>query len=256
VPTGEGRAPGGPRPAATAATALSRADDIFGIHNAATSLADVGAAAGVARPTVFAAFGSKPALLRQVLDQALAGDDAPIPVKDRPWFRPVWEASTPDAVLDAYAQVCVLIGSRAARIFETVRRAADDAPEVAEVWATLQRNRRAGAQMVVEHLQSLGGLRPDLDTTRAGDILWIFNDPGHYDALVHHCGWSEGSLRTWLADRMCEALLRHQPSQTTDPARQTSSNETPGLYENGKGALLAPPLTADPEIPPDPVAGQ
>jgi len=34
VPTGEGRALGGPRPAATAATALSRADDIFGIHNA------------------------------------------------------------------------------------------------------------------------------------------------------------------------------------------------------------------------------
>jgi len=187
---------------------VAAATDLFVSRGyAATSLADVGAAAGVARPTVFAAFGSKPALLRQVLDQALAGDDVPVPVKDRPWFRPVWEATTPGAALDAYAQVCALIGGRAARIFETVRRAADDAPEVAEVWATLQRNRRAGAQMVVEHLQTLGPLRPDLDTTRATDILWIFNDPAHYDALVHHCGWSKGSLQTWLAGRMRDALL-------------------------------------------------
>src|SRR5262252_1922799 len=55
----------------------------------ATSLADVAAAAGVARPTVFAAFGSKPALLQQVLDEALAGDDEPVPVAQRPWFQPI-----------------------------------------------------------------------------------------------------------------------------------------------------------------------
>ena len=60
---------------------------------AATSLADIAVAAGVARPTVFAAFGSKPTLLRQVLDEALAGDDEPVPVADRPWFRPVWDAA-------------------------------------------------------------------------------------------------------------------------------------------------------------------
>jgi AcrR family transcriptional regulator len=54
----------------------------------ATSLADIAAAAGVARPTPSAVFGSKPALLKEVLDQALAGDDEPVPVAQRPWFRP------------------------------------------------------------------------------------------------------------------------------------------------------------------------
>lgn len=173
----------------------------------ATSLADIAAAAGVARPTVFAAFGSKAALLRQVLDQALAGDDAPVAVADRPWFRPVWDATTPSAVLDAYAEVCLIIARRAADLFETVRRAADDAPEAAELWNTLQANRRAGARMIVERLHTLGGLERELDPDTATDILWIFNDPAHYAALVSQRGWTEHTFRRWLAHTMHNALL-------------------------------------------------
>ena len=93
-----------------------------------TSLSQVAATAGVARPTVTAAFGSKPGLLREVIDEALAGDDEPVPVADRPWFRPVWEARTPHELFAAYAQVSTVIGARAARLFEVVRRAADASP--------------------------------------------------------------------------------------------------------------------------------
>jgi AcrR family transcriptional regulator len=187
---------------------LAAAHDLFITRGyVATSLAQIAGAAAVARPTVFAAFGSKPALLRQVLDQALAGDDAPVAVADRPWFRPVWDASTPPAVLDAYAEVCAEIGSRAARLFETVRRAADDAPEVAGLWDTLQSNRRAGAKMVIEHARTLGPLAPELDLAAATDILWIFNDLAHYDALVLQRGWPERVFASWLAKAMRGALL-------------------------------------------------
>src|SRR5258706_7249472 len=155
---------------------VAMASDLFVERGyASTSLADIATAAGVARPTVFAAFGSKAALLRQVLDQALARDDAPVAVADRPWFRPVWDATTPAAVLDAYAEVCLVIARRAAQLFETVRRAADDAPEAAELWNTLQANRRAGATMIIEQVQKLGGPAQALDTQPATDILWIFN---------------------------------------------------------------------------------
>lgn len=170
----------------------------------ATSLADVAAEAGVARPTVFAAFGSKGALLRQVLDEALAGDDEPVAVADRPWFRPVWDAESPAEVLDAYAGVCTLIGRRAARMFEVVRRAADDSPEVGDLWETLCANRIAGARMVVERVAALGAA---VDSERAVDSLWIFNDPAHYDALVHRRGWPEPVFVPWLAARMRDAVL-------------------------------------------------
>ncbi|MGE5287191.1 MAG: TetR family transcriptional regulator [Micromonosporaceae bacterium] len=174
----------------------------------ATSLADIAAAAGVARPTVFAAFGSNPAPLREVLDQALAGDDEPVPVADRPWFQPVWVAPTQQAVLDAYAQACTLIGGRATLVFEAVRRAADASSEVSELWETQQRNRRTGAAMVIGRLETLGPIRPELTTASATDLLWIFNDPAHYGALVHHCGWPDAAFTTWLASQMQHALLQ------------------------------------------------
>jgi AcrR family transcriptional regulator len=179
------------------------AQELFTAHGyAATSLAGIAAAAGVARPTAFAAFGSKPALLRQVLDQALAGDDEPIPVAQRPWFQPVWKASTPAA----------------ARIFEVVRRAADQAPEIAELWDTLQRNRRAGARMVAEHAASLGPLAAGLDTDHATDILWIFNDPAHYDTLVSRRGWPEPDYTSWLSSQIRHALLPGDRSADHDPS--------------------------------------
>ena len=173
---------------------------------AATSLADIAAAAAVARPTAFAAFGAKPALLRAVIDQALAGDDEPVPVAERPWFRPVWEAATPGAAVDAYAHVCKLINGRAARLMEVARRAADEGPEISELWETLQRNRRAGAAMVVRHLATLSPVPDDLETERATDIVWIFNDPVHYDALVHQRGWTEDDYAAWTADQMRHGL--------------------------------------------------
>lgn len=187
---------------------VAAAGDLFVAKGyAATSLAEVAIAAGVARPTVFAVFGSKAALLRQVLDEALAGDDAPVPVAQRPWFQPVWDASTPSAVLDTYADVCVLIAGRAARLFEAVRRAADDSPEAAQLWQTLQDNRRAGAKMVLEHALTLGPLAKGLSPERGIDILWVFNDPAHYAALVLDRGWTEDRFRRWLASMMRQALL-------------------------------------------------
>lgn len=172
---------------------------------AGTSLADVAQVAGVARPTVFAAFGSKAALLKQVLDESLAGDDEPVPVGDRPWFRPVWEAPDPGTVLDAYATVCSLISARAARIIEVVRRAADETDEATELWRTLQHTRRIGAGAVVERAASLGPLRHDIQ--RATDIMWIYNDTALYSALVLTRDWPEPDYTAWLAASMRAALL-------------------------------------------------
>lgn len=183
---------------------------------AAASLREVAEVAGVARPTVAAAFGSKPALLRQVLDEALAGDDEPVPVAQRPWFAPVWRATDPRGVLTAYAGVCTLIGARAARIFEVVHRAAGAAAEIAELWDTLLRNRRAGAEMVVLRAAETGPLRAGLTVDRAVDALWILNDPAHYATLVLERGWPEPDHRRWLAGQMCAAVLA-EPAVSARP---------------------------------------
>ena len=173
----------------------------------AASLREVADVAGVARPTVAAAFGSKPALLRQVVDEALAGDDDAVPVAQRPWFAPVWRAAEPAAVLEAYAGVCTLIGRRAARMFEVVHQAAADSPEIDELWGTLVDNRRLGAAMVVRHATATGSLRADLSEDQTVDALWLLNDPVHYGALVLARGWPDDDYRRWLAGQMRSALL-------------------------------------------------
>jgi AcrR family transcriptional regulator len=181
----------------------------------ATSLADIAAAAGVARPTPTAVFGSKPALLKEVLDQAMAGDDEPVPVAQRPWFRPALQATSPAGVLDAYTEVIILISRRAARIYEVVRRAAGDGGEVAELWETLQHNRRIGARMVIDRLAALGPLADGLSTERAADILSVFNDPALPYYLETRCGWPEATFASWLSSQLRHALL---PSTTTHRA--------------------------------------
>lgn len=192
----------------TRAAIVSAAAELFAERGyAGTSLAEVAETAGVARPTVVSAFGSKPALLKVVVDQALAGDDDPVPVAQRTWFQPVWNAASPEGVLDAYAGVCTLIGARAATVFEVVRRAADDAPEAADLWHTLLDNRWAGAAMVVDRARDVGALRRGLTRQQAVDGLWLLNDPAHHAALVAGRGWSERTFRTWLARQMSAALL-------------------------------------------------
>ena len=61
----------------------------------ATSIEDIAAEAGVARPTIFTAVGPKATILRLVVDHALAGDDAPVPIAQRPWWREAIEEPDP-----------------------------------------------------------------------------------------------------------------------------------------------------------------
>jgi AcrR family transcriptional regulator len=191
---------------------------------AATSLAAIATDAQCARPTVFAVYGSKFALMKQVLDEALAGDDEPGPVAERPWFQPVWAARTPEEVCAAYADVCVLIGGRAASVFEAVRRAVDADPDVRVLWDGLLENRRAGAQMVVERVAKLAGRRRGRHLDLAVDQVWFLNDPAHYTAFVDGCGWAEKDFRAWLT----RALVTAVSSVTDRPAGDRATGPRPG----------------------------
>lgn len=61
--------------------------------------------------------------------------------------------------------------------------------------------------MVVGRLESLGPLRPGTDRTRVVDLVWVYNDPAHYRALVQECGWEEAAFRQWLTSQMAHAIL-------------------------------------------------
>src|SRR3954451_23227838 len=110
----------------------------------ATSIEDIATEAGVARPTVFTAVGPKPVILRTVVDQALAGDDAPVPIAERSWWREAIDEPDPARSIQLYARNMCRISGRAGLVLRALEIAASIDIDAADVWDRFQHQRRVG----------------------------------------------------------------------------------------------------------------
>src|ERR1700749_1518846 len=91
--------------ARTRQAVLAAARELFiGQGYTATTVEEIAGRAGVSKPPVFAAAGSKQAILKQLRDIALAGDDEPVPVAQRPWYREALAEPDPRRALRLYAR--------------------------------------------------------------------------------------------------------------------------------------------------------
>ena len=173
----------------------------------ATTLQQVADEAGVAVQTVYSTFGNKPALLEELLDTSIAGDDTPVAVNDRDWMHDVFQHPDPARRLDAYAAAVTGIHERAGDMFSVLRAAATTDPALVPLAATTEQRRRAGAASVVNGLETLGALRDDLTVDEAVDVLWTLNSSEIHQRLVRESGWSPDRFRAWLATTFRSALL-------------------------------------------------
>jgi AcrR family transcriptional regulator len=172
-----------------------------------TSVDDIARAAGVSRATVFTSVGSKATLLKTAYDVTLVGDDEPVPMPQRPWAQGVRRATTAAGMLDAYADLVLVLNGRVGPITEAIRGAASADPEVREVWDKVQEERRIGGGNIVGFAIERGGIRPGLDPEAAADVVWLLTDPGLYVRLVVERGWSPQAYRDWVAGTLKAQLL-------------------------------------------------
>src|SRR5215467_11296234 len=107
----------------------------------ATSIDDIAVEAGVARPTVFTAVGPKPVILKAVVDQAMTGDDAPVPVAGRPWFTEALDEPDPARSVQLHARNLCWIMQRAVPLLRALETAAAVDQDAAALWADLRRQR-------------------------------------------------------------------------------------------------------------------
>ncbi len=173
----------------------------------ATSIDEIAAAAGVGRATVFTAIGGKSVLLKAAYDIAIVGDEAPVPLVERPRSRQIRQEPDARRYLDRYGELAAEISGRVAPINEVVRGAAGADPEARALYEKLQGERLAGAKHIVGDLRAKGELRPGLSTTEAVDIVWALIEPGLYLRLVHQRGWSSQRYGRWLAETLKAQLL-------------------------------------------------
>jgi len=171
----------------------------------ATSIEDIAAEAGVARPTVFTAVGPKSTILRLVVDQALAGDDAPVPIAQRPWFREAIDEPDPVRAIQLHARNMCLINQRSAPVLRALETAASVDADAREVWERFQRQRRDGFHEVAVALRRKSD-RVRYDEATITDTLWMLT-PDAYLRLVRDAGWPLERFQDWLTDVLLRLFL-------------------------------------------------
>ena len=186
-----------------AAAELFTADDY-----AATTIDAIAGAAGVSRKTVFSAVGGKVALLKTALDWAVAGDDRPVALTDRPAFQDLFALGDPRRLLRDWVRLQVQIAERAVGLFRALEVAAETDGEARELLTTLHRQRLEGAAHVVDRVAELGADRAAVPREHAVDVAWLAADPVVFDRMVRERGWATHAFETWVANALIGQLLR------------------------------------------------
>lgn len=189
----------GARIARTEAALLEAAGELFLRQGyVATTLAQVASRAGVAPRTVYVRFGTKVALFRRVVDEALVGDAESIDVAHRPVTQASMTASTLTDRIDALVAVATGIAERAGAFFEVASQAEGLEEEIAR---SAQAGRESTARLCATFWATAAadGLLPqgaDIQMlARTTDVLVCA------DTLVHlrrTTAWSAPDHSGWL----------------------------------------------------------
>lgn len=164
-----------------------------------TSMDAIAEAAKVSRQTVFSAFGSKAALLKELVNVRIVGENAPVRTAQRAALDALREEKDAHRLLRRNAHVVAQIAVRAAPIMEVIAAAAQTEAEVADLLRQIDQQWLAGMAETVRLLAQLGALPPDTDHVKASESLWMLTAASSY-RMAMSCGWSLDEYETWLGD--------------------------------------------------------
>jgi AcrR family transcriptional regulator len=174
----------------------------------ATNLQDVADRAGVAVQTIYFVFGNKRALLKELVDVTIAGDDEPVATMERPWFTGALAAPTAQEMLRAYIAGTSAVLDRIGPITKVVGAAVAGDPEVAALWPRDVDPRYVVQRAAAEVLVTKPGARPGLSVEEAADVLYGLLSPELYLLFVRERGWSRERWATWVGETLRGQLCR------------------------------------------------
>lgn len=191
---------------ATRRAILDAAGELFVSRGyAATTIQAVAQRAGVAVQTVYAVFTSKRALLRQLIETTISGDDD-TPVTGQAEALAI--AAEPDgrrrAQLDAALSRAII--ERVAPIARVAREAAASDPDLAQLLDEAKAARRAETLSSVKLLAGPDGPAPDAEEAAA--TLYVLYSPEVADLLLGDFGWSPERYENWLAEMIFRTVIR------------------------------------------------
>lgn len=167
----------------------------------------IAADAGVALDTVYAAVGTKPTLIRLLIETAISGADAAIPAEEREYVQRIRAAPSAEEKLETYAHALRLIHSRLAPLVRALHDAAGTHPELTSLWREIADRRHRNMLLLAAELRTAGGVRAELSCEDLADTLWTLGAPEVFLLLTQERGWSGERFVEWLASSWRRLLL-------------------------------------------------
>jgi AcrR family transcriptional regulator len=174
---------------------------------AATTMPAIADAAGVSVQSVYKVFGNKPGLAKAVFDVAMAGDDEPVAMLERPTLGRVRDEPDPRRKFQLYGEFLAEVAPRHVPVQLVIRDAAASDPDARTVWEQLQAERLRGMTMFASLLRDDGHLRRGITFDHARDVLWTYNSAEVFELLVIERGWEPRRYGRWVAEALTAALL-------------------------------------------------
>ena len=172
---------------------------------AATTIQAVAEGAGIAVQTVYAVFGNKRELLRQLIETSVTGDDEPQPITERAEAQAVAAEPDPRRRAELDAALSRSITERVAPIVRVVGEAAASDPELAAVMEAVKAARREEMIASAKIIAGPDGLR--VDGEEAAATLYVLYSPMVADMLMGDYGWSPERYEAWLARMILDAVI-------------------------------------------------
>jgi AcrR family transcriptional regulator len=173
----------------------------------ATTITEIGRAAGVAHQTVYFAFGSKAAVLSAIMDTEIVGDPDSVPLLERPQVTRIARVPDPCRRLQRIVALSCDITQRLAPLYEIVRSGAADQ----EVRYVLDRHEELRWRTHRAFAGLLDGeLRVDLDLDEAADRLYALLSHEVHWLLVQRRRWRATRWREYVATEAVRQLLPQQ----------------------------------------------
>lgn len=177
-----------------------------------TTMADVAAGAGVAVQTVYSTVGGKAALLKEVFDTTLVGDDEPVPMSGRPEIARIVAATGGRRKLELWARYVSQVLERVSPLARALAGAAESDPAAREVVEGYYYGRRQGMAEFAADLKRGRLLRRGMTVERAAVVLAAHIDPVNWLNLVERGGLTRAEFERWLVDATEAAILRRPPA--------------------------------------------
>ena len=180
----------------------------------AVAIAEVAERAGVSVSTVYALYGSKEGVLRELLEETLFGEryrtaSARLDGIDEPVARLAATAGIARAIYESESDEVALL-----------RGAGAFAPALRRLEQSLEERRYELQEERVARLHAAGLLRPELTVEKARRLVWMYTARDVYRLLVLEGGWSHDEYEAWLAETLVSAVVRAKVERS--PKRQRS----------------------------------